>query len=65
ILNHKMESLSLWDYVRPYLGRKSFAIFDLKDPRPFFEQWKRHMGNMIRKRRNGGHSPARLTGVSP
>ncbi len=50
VLNHKMESLSLWDYVRPYLGRKSFAIFDLKDPRPFFEQWREHADNLLRRR---------------
>jgi predicted ATP-grasp superfamily ATP-dependent carboligase len=50
VLNHKMESLSLWDYVRPYLGRKSFAIFDLKDPRPFFEQLREHADNLLRRR---------------
>lgn len=49
-LNHSQETLSLWDYVRPYLGRKYFAIFDRRDPRPFYYQWKEHIGNMLRRR---------------
>jgi D-aspartate ligase len=48
-LHHRLETFSLWDYVRPYLGRKYFAIFDLKDPRPFYYQWKEHMGNLLRR----------------
>jgi len=48
-LNHGMETLSLWDYVRPYLGRKYFAIFDPRDPSPFYHQWKQHMGNALRR----------------
>jgi predicted ATP-grasp superfamily ATP-dependent carboligase len=49
-LHHRMENLSLWDYLRPYLGRKSFAIFDPRDPGPFYHQWKEHMGNVLKRR---------------
>ncbi len=49
-LHHRMENLSLWDYLRPYLGRKSFAIFDSRDPGPFYHQWKEHMGNVLKRR---------------
>lgn len=50
ILNHKLEAFSFWDYIRPYLGRKSFAIFDYKDPRPFYEQLKEHADNALKRR---------------
>jgi predicted ATP-grasp superfamily ATP-dependent carboligase len=49
-LHHRLESLSLWDYLRPYLGRKYFAIFDPRDPGPFYHQWKEHMGNVLKRR---------------
>jgi len=52
VLNHRMETLSFWDYVRPYLGKKSLAILDLKDMRPFYEQWRQHITNMLRKWRS-------------
>jgi D-aspartate ligase len=50
ILNHKLETFTIWDYIRPYLGRKSFAIFDYKDPRPFYEQIKEHADNVLKRR---------------
>jgi len=50
VLNHAVERLSPWEYLRPYLGRMSFAIFDPRDPRPFFEEWREHVGNMLRRR---------------
>jgi predicted ATP-grasp superfamily ATP-dependent carboligase len=49
-LHHRMENLSLWDYLRPYLGRKSFAIFDPRDPGPFYHQWKEHAGNVLKRK---------------
>jgi predicted ATP-grasp superfamily ATP-dependent carboligase len=49
-LHHRMENLSLWDYVRPYLGRKSFAIFDPRDPGPFYHQWREHAGNVLKRK---------------
>ncbi|HBL24121.1 MAG TPA: hypothetical protein DDZ40_08395 [Deltaproteobacteria bacterium] len=52
VLNHRMETLSFWDYARPYLGKKSLAILDLKDMRPFYEQWRQHGTNMLRKWRS-------------
>ena len=52
VLNHKMEKFSPWQYVRPYLGRKSLAILDLKDPLPFLHQLKEHADNLIRRRLN-------------
>ncbi len=56
VLNHKFESFSLWDYIRPYLGKKTLAILDVKDPRPFYEQWKSHLGNMVSKILKNRHS---------
>lgn len=53
ILNHKMESLSIGDYLRPYLGKKTLAIFDIRDPRPFYEQWKQHLTNVVNRMRKG------------
>jgi predicted ATP-grasp superfamily ATP-dependent carboligase len=50
VLNHAMERLSIREYLRPYLGRMSFAIFDPRDPRPFFEEWREHVGNMLKRR---------------
>jgi len=50
VLNHLMEGFSIREYLRPYLGRTSFAIFDPWDPRPFFEEWREHVGNMLRRR---------------
>jgi D-aspartate ligase len=49
ILNHKMEKISLKEYLTPYWGRKVFAVLDFKDLRPFYEQWKQHVGNMLKK----------------
>ncbi len=49
VLHHKMEKCSLWQYARPYLGRKSFAILDFSDPLPFFHQLKEHAGNLIKR----------------
>jgi D-aspartate ligase len=48
LLHHRMETLSLWDYARPYLGVKTFAVLDFKDPKPFCQQWKQHIGAMLR-----------------
>jgi D-aspartate ligase len=56
VFNHRLEHISLWGYIRPYLGRKTLAILDMKDPRPFYEQWKQHLINMIRKIRSDMHS---------
>jgi D-aspartate ligase len=50
VLHHKMEKLSLKEYLTPYLRKKTFAVLDLKDPRPFYEQWKQHIGNMFKKK---------------
>jgi predicted ATP-grasp superfamily ATP-dependent carboligase len=50
VRNHAMEGLSIREYLRPYLGRMSFAIFDPRDPRPFFEEWREHIRNMLRRR---------------
>lgn len=52
LLHHRLESFSLWEYIRPYVGRKTLAILDMKDPRPFYEQWRIHLGNMIDKVKN-------------
>ncbi len=65
VLNHRLEDLSLRDYVRPYLGKKCFAIFDPRDCRPFFEQWKQHAGNVIRRWRSSRTSPFGVNGASP
>jgi D-aspartate ligase len=48
-LNHKMEQISLKEYLTPYFRKKTFAVIDLKDLRPFYEQWKQHIGNMLKK----------------
>ncbi len=50
VFNHAVERFSPWEYLRPYLGRTSFAIFDPRDPRPFLEEWREHAGNMLRRR---------------
>jgi D-aspartate ligase len=55
LLHHRMETMSLWDYVRPYLGAKTFAVLDFMDPKPFYKQWKQHMGTML-KGRTSTHS---------
>jgi D-aspartate ligase len=57
VLNHRVESISPWQYVRPYLGNKSLAIFDLKDPIPFLRQIKEHADNAIRRRISGNNFP--------
>jgi predicted ATP-grasp superfamily ATP-dependent carboligase len=49
LLNHNMEDFSVFEYLKPYLKKKAFAIFDFRDPLPFFQQWRLHIGNMIRK----------------
>lgn len=46
-LHHNMETLSLWEYIRPYVGKKSFAMLDFKDPNPFLQQWKQHIKGML------------------
>jgi len=47
-----METLSLWEYIRPYVGKKSFAMLDFKDPNPFLQQWKQHIKGMLGLRNN-------------
>jgi D-aspartate ligase len=47
LLHHNMEDLSLGEYIRPYVGRKSFAVFDFKDPKPFWCQWRQHLKGML------------------
>lgn len=64
VLNHRLEDLSLRDYVRPYLGKKCFAIFDPRDFRPFLEQWKQHASNAIRRRSGGRTSPLGANGAT-
>lgn len=49
VLHHKMEDFTFHEYVNPYFRKKVFAVLDIKDPRPFYEQWKQHIGNMFRK----------------
>ena len=34
---HHQERYSLMQYIRPYLKRHIFAVFDMKDPMPFFK----------------------------
>lgn len=51
-LHHNMETLSLWEYIRPYVGKKSFAMLDFKDPIPFLQQWKQHIKGMLGLRNN-------------
>lgn len=55
VFHHRLERISLWDYIRPYLGKKTLAILDVKDPRPFYEQWKQHLINMFRKIKSEKH----------
>lgn len=49
-LHHNMETLSLWEYLRPYVGKKSFAMLDFTDPNPFIQQWKQHIKGMLGSR---------------
>lgn len=51
-LHRSMETLTLWEYIRPYIGKKSFAMLDFKDPKPFLQQWKQHIGTMLKGRTN-------------
>lgn len=48
--HHRMETVTLWDYIRPYLGAKTFAVLDFKDPKPFCQQWKQHIKAMFKSR---------------
>jgi predicted ATP-grasp superfamily ATP-dependent carboligase len=38
IKSHSEEKLPLMEYMRPYLSSHTFAIFDLKDPKPFVKR---------------------------
>lgn len=48
VLHHRMEDFSLIEYATPYLSNKVFAVFNVRDPRPFYHQWKQHMGKMLK-----------------
>ena len=37
-VSRKEEKYRLKDYLRPYLSKKVFAVFNLKDPMPFFKR---------------------------
>jgi len=47
LLHHRMERISLRQYVAPYLSKKTFAVLDRRDFRPFYHQWKQHLSNMV------------------
>ena len=50
VLHHNMEDLTMEEYIAPYLRKKVFAVLNLEDPQPFYQQWKQHVGNMIKMR---------------
>ena len=38
-VSRKKEGYSLRQYIKPYLAKKTFAIFSISDPLPFFMRW--------------------------
>jgi hypothetical protein len=39
LFNRKKDNIKFKDYLRPYLSKhKAFAVFSLKDPKPFLKQ---------------------------
>ena len=52
VFHHNMEEISLRAYLAPYLNKKVFAVLNFKDPKPFYHQWKQHIRNMLRMRRD-------------
>ncbi len=41
--NFRREQLSISDYLRPYVRRKTFAVWSRHDPKPFYAQWSRSL----------------------
>jgi len=49
LFNHRMEHISFREYLLPYFSQHTFAVLNLRDPKPFYHQWKQHLGNMLKK----------------
>jgi len=49
-LHHNMEDITMKEYIAPYIRKKVFAVLNLEDPQPFYQQWKQHVGNMLKMR---------------